>query len=59
MAYNNRPKYIENQLKEINNIFRENRLKYDEKYHPYKYCTDDYPTYYSMTHLKYDKPNDC
>ncbi len=27
-----RPKYIEKQLKEINDIFRENRLKYDDRY---------------------------
>lgn len=32
MAYKNRPKYIENQLKEINDILRERRLKYDQKY---------------------------
>lgn len=32
MACKNRPKYIENQLKEINDILRERRLKYDQKY---------------------------
>ena len=32
MAYKNRPKYIENQLKEINDILRDRRLKYDQKY---------------------------
>ena len=32
MAHKKRPKYIENQLKEINDILRERRLKYDQKY---------------------------